>query len=107
VAICRQRFNGSVICTLVPLAEARQTFPAPTHGFTTAQKRAAGSRIAAPKSSNIATVFGLKAKVAKGLSDGEILGWIQATAPLQRSEWEIAQWSAHREQAASSGQRKG
>ena len=42
----------------------------------------------------------LKAEVARGLSDGQILAWIEATAPLQRSEWEIAQWSAHREQAA-------
>ncbi len=41
----------------------------------------------------------LKAEVAKGLGDGEILLWIQANAPHKRSELEIAQWSVHRENA--------
>jgi Domain of unknown function (DUF5069) len=44
----------------------------------------------------------LKAEVAKGLGDGAILAWIQNEAPLKRSEWEIAQWSAVREAAAPS-----
>jgi len=44
----------------------------------------------------------LKAEVAKGLGDGAILAWIQNEAPLKRSEWEIAQWSAFRETAAPS-----
>jgi hypothetical protein len=38
----------------------------------------------------------LKAEVAKGLGDGEILAWIMANAPLKHSEWEIAQWSIFR-----------
>ena len=44
----------------------------------------------------------LKAEVAKGLGDGAILEWIQKEAPLKRTEWEIAQWSAFREAAAPS-----
>ena len=36
----------------------------------------------------------LKAEVAKGLGDGEILAWIQANASHKRTESEIAQWSA-------------
>lgn len=42
----------------------------------------------------------LKAEVAKGLGDGEILNWITEHAPKKRDEWEIAQWSAFREAAA-------
>lgn len=41
----------------------------------------------------------LKAEVAKGGGDGEILTWIQANAPIKHEEWEISQWSAHREAA--------
>jgi hypothetical protein len=44
----------------------------------------------------------LKAEVAKGHGDGAILEWIRREAPLQRADWEIAQWSAHREAAAPS-----
>ena len=36
----------------------------------------------------------LKAQVAKGLSDGELLAWIQANATHKRTDPEIAQWSA-------------
>ena len=42
----------------------------------------------------------LKAVIAKTESDGKVLAWIEKNAPLQRSEWEIAQWSAFREAAA-------
>ncbi len=42
----------------------------------------------------------LKVEAAKGLGDGEILAWITANAQNKRSDWEIAQWSAHRETAA-------
>jgi hypothetical protein len=42
----------------------------------------------------------LKAEVAKGLGDGEILRWISENASTKREEWEIAQWSAFREAAA-------
>ena len=41
----------------------------------------------------------LKAEAAKGLSDSEILAWIEANAPHKRGEWEIAQWNALAEQA--------
>ena len=42
----------------------------------------------------------LKAEVAKGKGDGEILEWIEANATHKRSDWEIAQWGAFREAAA-------
>ena len=42
----------------------------------------------------------LKAEVAKGLGDGEILAWVEANATIPHGEWEIAQWSAFREAAA-------
>ncbi len=44
----------------------------------------------------------LKVEVAKGLGDGDLLAWVQANAPLKRSDHEIAQWSAHREAAVPS-----
>lgn len=44
----------------------------------------------------------LKAEVAKGLGDGEILAWIEANAPIKPKEWEIAQWSSFREAAVPS-----
>jgi len=36
----------------------------------------------------------LKAEVAKGLGDGELLAWVTAHAAHPREAWEIAQWSA-------------
>lgn len=42
----------------------------------------------------------LKAEVAKGLGDGALLEWIEKNAKQPRADWEIAQWSAHRESAA-------
>ncbi|MFZ4482828.1 MAG: DUF5069 domain-containing protein [Chthoniobacterales bacterium] len=44
----------------------------------------------------------LKAEVAKGLGDGEILAWVEANAPIKHSDYEIAQWSAFREAAVPS-----
>ena len=44
----------------------------------------------------------LKAEVAKGHGDGEILAWVEANAPIKHSDWEIAQWSAFREAAVPS-----
>jgi hypothetical protein len=41
----------------------------------------------------------LKAEVAKGLGDAEILAWIEANAPNKHSDYEIAQWSSFREAA--------
>lgn len=37
----------------------------------------------------------LKAEVASGKGDGEILEWIQANAAHKRSPWEITQWSEY------------
>lgn len=39
----------------------------------------------------------LKAEVATGKGDGEILNWINAHAAHKRTPWEIAQWSAWRD----------
>lgn len=44
----------------------------------------------------------LKAEVAKGSGDFEILTWIAANSTHKRGEWEIAQWSAQAEQSAPS-----
>lgn len=41
----------------------------------------------------------LKAELAKGKGDGEILEWIEAHATHKRTPWEIAQWTAWRETA--------
>ena len=42
----------------------------------------------------------LKAELATGKGDGEILEWIIANQKNPRADWEIAQWTAHRETAA-------
>ena len=39
----------------------------------------------------------LKAELAKGKGDGEILGWISANSTRKPESWEIAVWSAHQE----------
>ena len=39
----------------------------------------------------------LKAEVAKGLGDGELLEWITANAEHQRTPWEIRQWSDYQQ----------
>jgi hypothetical protein len=44
----------------------------------------------------------LKAQLALGKGDGEILEWIKATARHQRTDSEIAAWSAHQELRAPS-----
>jgi len=41
----------------------------------------------------------LKAELAAGKGDGEILEWIEANATIKRSPWESAQWSAWRDTA--------
>ena len=35
----------------------------------------------------------LKAELAKGLGDGEVLAWIEANAKTPRKPWEVLQWS--------------
>ena len=42
----------------------------------------------------------LKAEVAKGAGDSDLLAWIQKHGSHSRSGWEIAQWSAHQEATA-------
>jgi hypothetical protein len=44
----------------------------------------------------------LKAELAKGKGDGEILAWVQANARHPRTDAEIAAWSAFREQCGPS-----
>ncbi len=44
----------------------------------------------------------LKAELATGKGDGEMLEWIEANAKHKRAAWEIAQWSAWREQVVPS-----
>jgi len=39
----------------------------------------------------------LKAEVATGKGDGEILAWIQANAPIKSKPWEILAWSEYHE----------
>lgn len=40
------------------------------------------------------TADALRAELAKGKSDGEILAWVEETAPSKRAPYEIQQWSA-------------
>lgn len=59
---------------------------------------------ACPLDQNILSFLGidpeaLKAEVATGKGDGEILEWINANAKHRRTPWEIAQWSAWRDVA--------
>jgi len=42
----------------------------------------------------------LKVEVARRSTDGEVLAWIQAHAPLRRTDAEIAQWSELQESRA-------
>jgi hypothetical protein len=39
----------------------------------------------------------LKAEIATGKGDGELLAWIEANAQSKRTPWEIAAWSAYHE----------
>lgn len=45
----------------------------------------------------------LKAELAKGKGDGEILTWVQENAPHKREAWEIHQWSAFHNERGSDG----
>jgi len=40
----------------------------------------------------------LKAQVEKGVSDGQMLEWIEANTTQKHPEWEVAQWSNYMEQ---------
>jgi hypothetical protein len=41
----------------------------------------------------------LKAQVAEGLGDGELLAWINENSSKKPEDWEIAHWSSFREAA--------
>ena len=62
---------------------------------------------ACPLDQNILRFLGLdpealKTELATGKGDGEILEWILANAKNKREPWEIAQWTAYRDQAVTS-----
>lgn len=45
----------------------------------------------------------LKAELATGRGDGEILTWVQEHAPHKRAPWEIQQWSAYHNERGPDG----
>ena len=45
----------------------------------------------------------LKAELATGKGDGEILAWVQETAPHKHDQWEIQQWSAYHNERGPDG----
>ena len=49
------------------------------------------------------TADALKAQLATGKGDGEILAWIEETAPQKRTPWEIQQWSTYFNERTPSG----
>ena len=44
----------------------------------------------------------LKAEVAKGGGDGDVLAWIESHATHKRSPWEVQQWSTFQDQRGPS-----
>jgi hypothetical protein len=45
----------------------------------------------------------LKAEIAKGKGDGDILAWVQEQAPVKREPWEIRQWSGYQDERGPDG----
>lgn len=45
----------------------------------------------------------LKAQLAEGKGDGEVLTWIAENAPLKRQPWEIQHWSAWQNERGPDG----
>ena len=45
----------------------------------------------------------LKAEIAKGEGDGEILAWIAGNAAVKNQAWEIQQWSAYQNERGPDG----
>lgn len=45
----------------------------------------------------------LKAQLGTGKGDGDILAWIEQTAPNKRTPWEIQQWSAYQNERGPDG----
>src|SRR6266700_133372 len=49
------------------------------------------------------TAEALKAELATGKGDGEMLAWIEQNAPHKRTPWEIQQWSAYHNERTPDG----
>jgi hypothetical protein len=49
------------------------------------------------------TADALKAELATGKGDGEMLAWIEENAPNKRMPWEIQQWSAYQNERTPDG----
>jgi hypothetical protein len=49
------------------------------------------------------TADALKAELATGKGDGEMLAWIEQNAPHKRAPWEIQQWSAYQNERGPDG----
>src|SRR5438552_3275764 len=49
------------------------------------------------------TAEALKAELATGKGDGEMLAWIEQNAPHKRTPWEIQQWSAYHNERGPDG----
>lgn len=49
------------------------------------------------------TAEALKAELATGKGDGEMLAWIEENAPHKRMPWEIQQWSAYQNERSPDG----
>ncbi|MBN8248655.1 MAG: DUF5069 domain-containing protein [Verrucomicrobia bacterium] len=49
------------------------------------------------------TPAALKAELASGKGDGEILTWVEETAPHRHTPWDIAQWSAYHNERGPDG----
>jgi hypothetical protein len=49
------------------------------------------------------TADALKAELATGKGDGEMLAWIDRNAPHKRMPWEIQQWSAYQNERTPDG----
>ena len=45
----------------------------------------------------------LKAELASGKGDGEMLAWIEQNAPHKRAPWEVQQWSAYHNERSPDG----
>ena len=49
------------------------------------------------------TAEALKAELATGKGDGEMLNWIEENAPNKRMPWEIQQWSTYQNERTPDG----
>src|SRR4030081_1368313 len=49
------------------------------------------------------TAEALKAELATGKGDGEMLAWVEENTPHKRTPWEIQQWSAYHSERGPDG----